>query len=153
MSDTKARATIRFLFNVCNDVAAMRRFYVEVLGLAEGSFVDKPEFGWLALKCDGFEAMWFRAETPLPVPGVWASQPGWQGGTADVCSWAIFIPEDRFAAVFERLVAEKAPLFAPVPMWRQGSYWGLSVRDPMGATVEVYTTPATRPATTVWPLP
>ncbi|MCE9636847.1 MAG: VOC family protein [Planctomycetes bacterium] len=151
MTDATPRATIRFLFNVCNDVEAMRRFYVDDLGLKQDSFQDTPEFGWLSLQCEGFQAMWFRADNPQPIARMWAMQPGWQGGTAEVVSWGIWVPEAEFAAVFERLAKSGAPLFRAVPEWRQNGYWGLSVRDPMGATIEVYTTPKTRPETTIWP--
>jgi catechol 2,3-dioxygenase-like lactoylglutathione lyase family enzyme len=147
----RPRTTIRFLFNVCNDVAAMRRFYVDVLGMQEAAFQDTPAWGWLSLQCDGFQAMWFRGAGKLPMPAEWASQPGWEGGTAEVASWGVEIPEERFAEVHRRLVAAGAPLFEPKPGWRQDSYWGLSVRDPAGATVEVYATPKTRPASTTWP--
>ena len=39
------------------------------------------------------------------------------------------------------------------PTWRQDSYWGWSIKDPMGQTVEVYSSPAQRPAgdPPVWP--
>jgi catechol 2,3-dioxygenase-like lactoylglutathione lyase family enzyme len=147
----RPRATIRFLFNVCNDVAAMRRFYVDLLGMEQGSFQDTPQWGWFTLRCDGFEPMWFRADAKLPVPDAWAAQPGWAGGTAEVTSWAVQIPEDRFADVWRRLVDAGVPLFRPVPEWRQDSYWGLSARDPAGVTVEVYATPKERPASTTWP--
>lgn len=151
MTSLEPRATIRFLFNVCNDVEAMRRFYVDLLGMRQDSFQDTPEFGWLSLQCEGFQAMWFRADHPMPVAQTWAMQPGWAGGTTEVVSWGIWVPPDEFAAVLDRLVAAGAPLFRAVPDWRQNSYWGLSVRDPMGATIEIYTTPALRPASTVWP--
>jgi catechol 2,3-dioxygenase-like lactoylglutathione lyase family enzyme len=152
MTDPKSRATIRYLFNVCNDVEAVRRFYVDVLGMEQAGFSDTPDFGWLSLRCEGFEAMWTRGDGTLPVRDSWASQPGGGGGgTAGVTSWAVWIPEERFAATFARLVEAKAPLLRPVPDWRQDSYWGLTARDPMGTTVEVYTTLKVKPASTTWP--
>jgi catechol 2,3-dioxygenase-like lactoylglutathione lyase family enzyme len=151
MSADTPRAAIRYLFNVCNDVAAMRRFYVEVLGMTKAAFMDTPEFGYLALDCGTWQAMWFRADAALPVPREFAGQPGWAGGTIEATSWAVAIPEDRFAEVLGALVAAGAPLFQPDPEWRQDSYWGVSVLDPMGVTVEVYCTPSQRPATTTWP--
>ncbi len=150
MADPVARARLRYLFHVCNDVAAMRRFYVELLGLPEVSFVNDGKFGWLCVEAGGFESMWFRADAPQPVPKAFACQPGWAGGTLEVTSWGIEIPWDRFAAVHRALVAAGTPLFGPVPEWRQGSYWGLSALDPMGATVEVYAIPPTKPTSTTW---
>jgi catechol 2,3-dioxygenase-like lactoylglutathione lyase family enzyme len=152
MSDAKLpRAGIRFLFNVCNDVEAMRHFYVGLLGMEQAAFMNEEQFGWLALQCDGFQAMWFRGDESLPVPTEFACQPGWPGGTLETTSWGVFIPEERFAAVYEALRDAGVTLFEPVPAWRQDCYWGLSALDPVGSTVEVYTNPAERPAETTWP--
>ena len=151
MSEDGSRANIRFLHNVCNDVEAMRRFYVDLLGMEQAAFRDAEDFGWLALQCDGFQAMWFRGDGALPVPTEFTCQPGWDGGVLDLTSWAVHIPEARFRAVFEALRDAGVTLFEPLPAWRQDCYWGLSALDPMGATVEVYTSPAERPAETVWP--
>lgn len=151
MPDAATNARMRYLFNHCHDVAAMRRFYVERLGLRQVSFVDDPRFGWLCVDAGGFEAMWFRSDERLPVPTAFASQPGWEGGTLPVTSWAVEIPASRFADVHKTLVSDGTPLFRPVPEWRQDSYWGLSALDPMGATVEVYSVPAGKPASTTWP--
>lgn len=151
MPETTARARLRYLFHFANDVAAMRRFYVDLLGLPEQAFEDQPGFGWLCVDAGGFEAMWFRADTRIEPATTFAAQPGWAGGTREVTSLGVEIPAARFADVHRALVATGAPLFRPVPEWRQGSYWGLSVLDPMGMTVEVYAIPATKPASTTWP--
>jgi catechol 2,3-dioxygenase-like lactoylglutathione lyase family enzyme len=151
MADEAPKARFRFLFNVCNDVAQVRRFYVGLLGLKEAAFTDTPQYGWLSLDCGGFEAMWSRADAKLPVPTGFACQPGWAGGTLEATSWGVQIPEERFAQVHRALAESGAALFRPVPDWRQDSYWGISVLDPMGVTVEVYATPRERPATTTWP--
>jgi catechol 2,3-dioxygenase-like lactoylglutathione lyase family enzyme len=147
----KPTAAVRYVFNVCNDIPAMRRFYVELLGLEEAAFMDTPEFAWLSVNCGGFQMMWFRADEEQPVPEEFACQPGWEGGVLEVTSWAVSIPEGDFAAVFEKLADAGAKLFQPVPDWRQDSYWGLSVLDPMGVTVEVFSAPAEKPAETDWP--
>jgi len=151
MAESAPRARVRYLFHFANDIAAMRRFYVDLLGLREQSFQDEPGFGWLCVDVGGVEAMWFRAEARIEPVTTFASQPGWEGGTREVTSWGVEIPLDRFTDVHRALVATGAPLFRPVPEWRQGSYWGLSALDPMGATVEVYAIPATKPASTTWP--
>jgi catechol 2,3-dioxygenase-like lactoylglutathione lyase family enzyme len=143
--------TVRFVFNVCNDIAATRRFYVELLGMREGSYMDTPEFGWLAVQCEGFQMMWFRADEEQPVPKEFTMQPGWEGGTLEGTSWAVGIPEDKFPEVYEKLREAGAPMLRAEPEWRQDSYWGLSVLDPMGVTVEVYTSPKERPESTEWP--
>ena len=150
-SAKKPGVRVRFLFNIANDVAAIREFYVSLLGLEEVHFMDTEEFGWLSTNSEGFQMMWFRADVPQEVPTDFAMQPGWEGGTREVTSWAVQIPEADFGSVYERLREAGTRMFRPEPEWRQDSYWGLSVLDPMGVTVEVYTTPAERPASTEWP--
>ena len=145
-----ASAQIRFLYLMCNDVAAVKAFYVDLLGMTAGGFADTKEFGWLCLKCDGFEAMFFRADAKLPVADTFASQPGWQGGTLEVPSWSVLVAEDAFPGIVAKLKAAGAPRFRETPQWCQDSYWGFPVRDPMGNTVEVYTSPKARPASTTW---
>lgn len=144
-------ASVPFVYHVCNEIGPMRRFYVECLGLAEKGHMDREEFGWLAVGTDTFQMMWFRADETQPVPDAFACQPGWGGGTLERTSWSVKVPEAAFPGVLERLRAAGAPFFEPDPAWRQDSYWGVSVRDPMGATVEVYTVPAARPSSPTWP--
>jgi catechol 2,3-dioxygenase-like lactoylglutathione lyase family enzyme len=146
MTEDAPRARFRFVFNVCNDVAAMRRFYVDILGFEEEAYMDTPEFAYLSVRSDDWEAMWFRADARLPVATEFASQPGWEGGTVEATSWAVWVPEERFGAVREALAAAGASFYHSEPAWRQDSYWGLSVLDPMGVTIELYTVPAERPA-------
>jgi catechol 2,3-dioxygenase-like lactoylglutathione lyase family enzyme len=147
MADDTAKPKFGFIFNSCNDVAAMRRFYVDLLGLKEAAFLDSPDFAYLSVEAGGLQAMWFRADDPVPAPSEFAEQPGWEGGTLQATSWAVFIPEHDFDRVRRELVASGARLFDPEPEWRQDCYLGLSVLDPMGATVEVYTVPAGGPPT------
>jgi catechol 2,3-dioxygenase-like lactoylglutathione lyase family enzyme len=142
---------VRYLFQVASDLAAVRRFYVDLLGLREVAWMDQPPQGWLSVEAGGFEMMWFRAEHPSPPRTEFTQQPGWEGGTREGISWAVEIPEARFAAAWRSLRESGVPLFRPVPEWRQDSYWGLSALDPAGVTVEVYTVPAARPAVTAWP--
>lgn len=113
--------------------------------------MDQPPFGWLSVDAGGFEMMWFRAERPTPTATEFTQQPGWEGGTREGTSWAVQIPEERFATTWQRLREAGVALFRPTPEWRQDSYWGLSALDPCGVTVEVYVTPKERPAATVWP--
>jgi catechol 2,3-dioxygenase-like lactoylglutathione lyase family enzyme len=147
----KPKANIRFLFNVCNDIDEVRHFYTDLLGMEEDGYMNDENFGYLSYECEGgVYFMFFRAVEKLPVLDEWASQPGWPGRTLEVNSWAIQIPYEDFAEVYEKLKGEGVTLFKPEPEWRQDSYWGLSVRDPMGNTVEVYATPKEKPASTTW---
>jgi hypothetical protein len=60
------------------------------------------------------------------------------------------VPEEDFAETWHRLVEDGVKLFKAVPEWRQDSYWGISVLDPMGNTLEVYSIPKERPAKLEW---
>ncbi|MBI4575219.1 MAG: hypothetical protein HY722_03035 [Planctomycetes bacterium] len=147
-SDQSPTPRFRFIYAMANDVAAMRRFYVELVGV--------PELGYRAGAYfvlgagEGLQIMFFKVNAPIQVPEAFAMQPGWEGGTVETTSWSIEVPEASFAATVERLRAAGTPAHAERPMWFQDSYWGFPVRDPMGNTVEVYTTPAVRPASTDW---
>jgi len=148
----KPKVNIRFLFNVCNDIDAVRHFYTDILGMKEQAYMNDENFGYISYECEGgVYFMFFRADEKLPVLSEWACQPGWAGGTLETYSWGIEIPEEMFAGVYQKLKDEGAPLFKPEPEWRQESYWGLSVRDPMGNTIEVYAMPEQKPASTEWP--
>jgi hypothetical protein len=80
---------IRFLFNFCNDVEAVRRFYTDLLGMKQGSFKNEKEWGWVVYRSQGLELMFLRADEKdkLPIPEGFAAQPGWAGGTRVVTSW------------------------------------------------------------------
>lgn len=142
---------VRFVYNFCSDLGAMRRFYTDVLGMAEKSYND--EQGWLVYKSDGFELMFFRADGEGPGEKEWAAQPGGGSGTAEVTSWSVEVPEAHFGATVQRLLEAGVPLQgdAKAPDWRQGCYWGITVRDPAGITIEVYSAPKEKPASTTWP--
>ncbi len=147
----KPALRLSFFYLHCNDVVAMRGFYVDLLGMKIVSFVDSAQVGWLALDGGGVQLMFFRAPAPLPVRETWAVQPGWDGGTECSFSWSLSVPELDFAGTVERLRAASVPQFHPRPIWCQDSYWGFPVRDPMGNTVEVFLTPYARPEDTTWP--
>ena len=151
MAAEKPKVNARFLYLMCNDVAAMKRFYADLLGMKPAGFMDSPQFAYFVVQSEGLQMMWFRADKPLPVATAFASQPGWQGGTLETTSWGILIPEEDFAATVERLKTGGVTCFASAPQWLQDSYWGFPVLDPMGATVEVYSTPREKPKATVWP--
>jgi len=151
-TDTKPRftgPTIRFIFNVCNDLAATKNFYVDLLGMKVTQYEES--WGYLNILCDGFEFMFFKSEKGgIPVETQWASQPGYEGGTLEVTSWALFIPEADFPGVVAKLRASGAKLYKDKPEWRHGSYWGFTVMDPNGVTVEVYTMPEFNPTNIEW---
>lgn len=144
----KPKINIRFFFNHCNDLNEVRHFYSEVIGLQEKAF--NIEWGYLCYQSDGFEMMFFKDEKKVSHFEEWTDQPGWEGGTLKVTSWAIEIPEEMFNEVFRRLKDSGVKMFKEVPEWRTDNYWGLSVMDPVGNTLEVYTVPKKAPESKTW---
>lgn len=145
------KVNLRFLFGICNDIGEMKNFYTDLMGMQEVAYMDDDNFGWLAYQCDGFQFMFFRVDNELAVPVEWTCQPGYEGGTLEAISWAIEIPEAEFADRCETLKKAGVKTFSETPEWRQDSYWGFSVLDPMGNTVEVYTRPKEKPESGEWP--
>ncbi len=152
--ETKAEApkvNIKFLFVMCNDVDVIRHFYTDLLGMTESSYMNTDDWAWICYKSGNMEFMFFRGHEELPVNDEWTWQPGW-GGDVDGVSWAINVPEDMYADMVRAIIDDgDVPMHEPCPEWRQESYWGWTIMDPMGNTVELYTTPAAKPDTTTWP--
>jgi catechol 2,3-dioxygenase-like lactoylglutathione lyase family enzyme len=149
--DEKAGSVIdvRFVYNYCNDLAAMKHFYTDLLGLNEVGYNE--DYRYLCYQCEGFRLMFFRPDAEVELLQGWADQPGYQGGTTFDTSWGIQVPEAEFTGIVERLKAEGVEARYPDPEWCVDSYWGFYVKDPMGRTVEVFAMPKERPASTTWP--
>lgn len=146
--EEKFAVNVRFIFNYCNDLAAMRRFYSQLVGLKEKDY--REEWGYLCYASEGLEFMFFRSDKEMPHIDEWSDQPGWEGGTLKITSWAIHIPEMMFKDVFERLHSAGVKMLTDSPEWRVDNYWGITVMDPMGYTVELYTIPKEKPASKLW---
>lgn len=138
---------IRFLHALCNDVDAVRAFYTDRLGMDEGTYRNDAEWGWVVYRSEGLQLMFHRwtGPSPAPIAAGWSWQPGDGQGDAPTMSFGLQIPADGYAAVVARVAAAGDPAMTAVPTWRQGSYWGWTVKDPMGHTVELYCTPGARP--------
>lgn len=149
----KPRANIRFLFHMCNDIRSIGSFYRDLLGMKEVGFHNPKQDreGYLVYQNEGLQLMFFSGSKELPVAAEWAMQPGYSGPTYEVNSMGIEVPGDQFASVVDRLKAAGVPVYQPWPDWRQDSYWGFTVRDPMGTTLEIYTVPKEPPASKSWP--
>lgn len=148
------KVNIKFIFSMCNDVEKMSEFYTKLLGMQEQAFMNDKEnkFGYLSYYCTGdVYLMFFSTETPAPQLTDWAWQPGYEGGNLMATSWAIEIPEEDYPATIKRLKDAGVKAFSENPEWRQDSYWGFSVADPQGNTVEVYTSPKEKPKSPSWP--
>jgi catechol 2,3-dioxygenase-like lactoylglutathione lyase family enzyme len=148
--ETRRQITLGYIYVSCNDIAAMRRFYVELLGMPEESYRDDGEYKWLVCRCRGFELMFFTADTPIGQIQGWHAQPGWEGGTLEGVSWSVEVPPELYAATVQRLLDGGVEHYFDKPQWFQNNYWGFPVKDPQGNTVEVFCLPATRPESTVW---
>lgn len=138
MTENKPDINIRFIFNFCNDIEEMRRFYSEIVGLQEVSYQNDDDWGWLVYQNEGFQFMWFRSDENLPVIDGWAAQPGYPGGEFAITSWSIEVPQEDFEEIVEKLKSAGVKLLSMKPEWRQDSYWGFTVMDPMGNTVEIF---------------
>jgi len=135
---TIPKIKLRFIFNFCNDIEAIRNFYSDLIGMKETNYRNDEEWGWVVYNSDGFQIMWFRSGEMLPVIDGWAVQPGYESGEYAITSWSIEVPKDSFEDIVARLKASGARLFSMEPEWRQDSYWGFTVMDPMGNTVELF---------------
>lgn len=143
------KSGLKCVFLICNDVAAQQKYYGETLKLkTEGS----AEEGFVVVSA-GVDLMFFKGDYPLPIQKEWAWQPGYEGGKADITSFSIGLSEPEFKAAYLGLQKAGAQLLKEKPEWRQDTYWGLTTKDPMGNTLEIYTTPSVKPQNPVWPHP
>lgn len=111
----------------------MHRFYGTLLGLDEifHSAADQLvgfQIGTLQLTVQG-------SAVAVPADDAWASQLGWDGGTAARTSWGVELPTESFHATVGRLLDDGVPHRHEAPQWV--GYWSFPVRDPMNNTVEV----------------
>lgn len=130
---------INTIFRWCNDVAVMRDFYSDCLGLEETFFRDDEEHGWLTYQIGQVQLVFMRAAAPQPIAIEFARNPGYRGGSLEAESWVLKMERPSFTAIVERLQASSYTLHAPEPEQpRPGALQFLAL-DPMGFTVEVYT--------------
>lgn len=128
---------IKFIYNTCNDVEAMRAFYIDLLGLPLTSFRNDEKGKWLEYNCSGIEFIWHLSPDKVEAAAEFSRQPGWDGGTLDRASCSIEYSKEGFFDVVERL--KQAGVTAAKPEAEdRGSYWAFPVLDPLGNTVEPY---------------
>lgn len=123
-------------FSYCNDIAAMRAFYIDILNLPE-TFYD-AEKGWLTCDSGMLNLVFIQAPDPLPVTSGWARQPAFAGGTELAPSWVFNLPDAVFDATLARIKAADIPLHRAEPATPQPGHRSIWVRDPMGTTLEIY---------------
>jgi catechol 2,3-dioxygenase-like lactoylglutathione lyase family enzyme len=133
------KVNVRFLYVMCNDVGLMRDFYSDVLGMSELNFRDDENFGWAVYDTEGFQLMFFRWDNELPFDERWAWQPGEAPeNSAPLMSFSLEYPEDELREVVKRVREVDLPTATEKPTWRQNSYWGWTIKDPMGNTIELF---------------
>lgn len=129
------------LFLMCNDVAQVEKFYGQILGIkVTGSAIE----GYIDVDA-GIHITFFKGDYELPIQKDWAWQPGYKGGTANIASWTIKFNDVEFRKALAKIKSEQVESLKDTPEWRHDSYWGYTVKDPMGNTIELYTVPKSKP--------
>lgn len=128
------------LYYWCNDIAATKQFYADLIGLEE-TYYDE-EAGWFTCQSNDLNIVFMRATNVLPTLAEWAKQPGYRGGTREVPSWVITVPASEFQRIVAQLKNAGVPCLHADPISPQPDHWQFFVLDPMGNTVEIYAEPA-----------
>ena len=126
---------------ICSDLSAIRFFYGELLGLEEKIW---KESSYSVFQLGQTEVMFCQNK---------ASQKS-QNTAYDYldipCQWSIRVPEALFLGVLYQLKNSKEQLLTNKPEWRHGSYWGVTVNDPVGNPIELYTISQVEPVEKEW---
>lgn len=144
----KSAAVFVHMFILCNSIEAMRGFYVKLLGMEESYCIEGE---YLDVNTAGIQLLFFKHETEVLVPSGWSWQPGWEGGIETRPSFSVRVPEEEFPGLVERIRELHIPRYNEYPEWRNNGYWGYTIKDPMGLTLELFVEPAERPNSTLWP--
>lgn len=142
-----AMSGVKFLYIHANDLAAMRGFYTDRIGLEEIYFQTGQALGY---NSDGFQFT-VLAASGVAQPDGWATQPGWQGATSPLISWSVELSEVEFKRAVESTAQAGDASLHVVPQWV--GYWSHPVRDPMGNTVELSWPADASGQTGEWPTP
>ena len=126
-----------FVYDVCSDVAATRRFYGELLGLSPVWEAEDD----VAFVHDCVQVSFTRVESVAAQQG-WAFQPGWAHGQLPDApaaehrpSISVALSPEAFREAVGRLQEAGVEALRPEPFWV--GYWSFVVRDPDGRTVEL----------------
>lgn len=123
------------VFEWCNDIGEIRRFYTDGLGLTETHARDEPEVGVVVYQAGDTQIVITRSPDPKPMLNDWTKTWGFDEGVLNEPAWVIEVDWDSFFEVVARLQDLSVPMFAEPrdePTIRQ-----VVVRDPMGRTVSV----------------
>lgn len=142
MPIAKQRAIVSTIFFWCNDVAAMRHFYTNLIGLEEIYAGDEA----ISYKLGPLQMFFLKAKNTVPEQLEWAVQPAFtwerQEGTAFVPSWVVEVPPSAFETTLQRMESDGVKPYTD-PVVREDGHKQFFVMDPMGHTVEIYSAPET----------
>lgn len=123
------------VFEWCNDVAEMRAFYTDALGLTETHARDEQKVGVVVYQAGDTQIVITRLPDPKPVLDQWTKTWGFDEGVLQEPAWVIEVEWDSFFNVVERLRALGVPVHGEAR--DEDKIRQLVVRDPMGRTVSV----------------
>ena len=146
MADIK----LKYIYRYCNDINEMKDFYSGILGFQEKSFGDHKGFGWLEYEFGDTKLAFYKDEGKAPKIKDFAKQPAQDLGKKEITSFGIQYKEEEFRKLYEKLVEEKISLLTEKPQWLVDSYWGITIRDPMGFSLEIFSIPQEKPSDFEW---
>lgn len=115
-----------------------------MIGLEELQFNNDPDsaWKWVVYKSDELQLMFFQTDDkPEDFPKIpvgFGNLPG--DGVGDHLESSISVTghnHESFKSTVEKIQKSSFETQSENPTWRQDSYWGFTVKDPMGKTVEI----------------
>jgi extradiol dioxygenase family protein len=125
----------------CPDLNAIRFFYGELLGLEEKIW---KENAYSVFQLGQTEVM-FCQNTPAQFAAA-----GGHDYLDIPCLWSVRVPEALFLGLLYRVKQNQALSLKEKPQWRHNSYWGVTVLDPVGNPIELFTVPHQEPLNKDW---
>lgn len=125
---------------ICPDIEKIRYFYENLLGLKEKSNKNKK---YAIFQMGDTEVMFCEASDGQLLASPSHSQ-------NKICAWSIPIPEALYLGLLYQLKQAGQTFLTQKPEWRNNRYWGVTVSDPVGNHIELYTTPSQPPPRTDW---
>lgn len=147
---SKIGVNIKYIYNMCNDIEQIRKFYTHTIGMKEKAYRDDEKYGWVLYESEGLDFMFFKADKDIPVISEFAWQPGGGGGYAEISSWTLSMDKETFEKAYEKIKVNKYYTRHREPIWLQDCYWAIIVKDPMGNTVELSYEPSHYPESLEW---
>lgn len=136
--------SIGFIYHYCRDIKETKHFYTDFLGLEEINYnnEEKSPWKWVVYQSNKTQIMFFQVENQnhiLPPESVgFSNLPGDGIGDHLESSFSIVGHDfDSFKETFIRIKNGHYEVQNNIPTWRQNSYWGLTVKDPSGRTIEI----------------